>query len=209
MREFYAAGLTDARGARKLAVLCTACGPIFAIATAGGMFGGDAGIKLYAAHITSVLVTAVIFSLCTGKCSGGLPQLKRQENVLEASFYQGVKSALMAGAFIAFSYTMAAMAEDFYVLLPLNKFLSLFLSADVAAAFSRGLVEMTGGIASLAACGGKLPLALAGFSLTFGGACVLAQQLAYLTYANVRPAFFITAKFVQGLACFGLLLLIG
>lgn len=210
VRQFADAHLVDDHGARKLALLCTACGPVFVIATAGNMFAGNAsGIKLYIAHIVAVATTALAYSLCTKPCSGRLPELKGAENVLEAGFYGAVQSALTAGAFIAFFHTAAAMADDFYILFPIRALLSLPFGGETAAAFSRGLVEMTGGIAALAGCGGKFALPLAGFTLTFGGACVLAQQLSFLSGAGVRPAFFISFKFLQAALCFAILLLFG
>ncbi len=210
VRQFFDDGLTDVAGARKLALLCTACGPVFAVATAGSMLGGaGAGVKLYAAHLAAVTLTALTYSLCTKPCGGGLPLPAVRKNVLEDSFYGTVKAALTAGAFIAFFYTAAAMAEDFYILYPLSRLLSLPLGSDAADALAHGLVEMTGGIAALARCGGKLALPLAGFTLTFGGACVLLQQLSFLSATGVKPAFFISFKFVQGLACFAILLISG
>ena len=56
-----------------------------------------------------------------------------------------------------------------------------------------------------------LSLALCAFLVTFGGFCVLVQQLAFLTRAGIKPLPFLAVKFVQGLLaaaiCFPLSLL--
>ncbi len=205
----YSSNLTDSAGAKKLALLCTTSGPLFMIGTVGAnMFGSGAeGARLFAAHIIAVAATAVIISLTGRKSEGKLPQIKESKNVLEESFYGAVSAALTAGAFIAFFYTAAKVAQDLYILYPIEKLLSFAFGEEAAKAAASGLIEMTGGCAMLAASGSEFSLPLAGFTITFGGACVLLQQLAYLTKAGVKPANFILVKFIQGLLCFLLLLI--
>lgn len=210
MYGFYSAGLTDGYGAKKLAYMCSLCGPLFTIGTVGGMLGyGGQGAKLYAAHMIAVLVPAIIFSLAGKKCNTPAPDLKPRGNLLEDSFYDAVQSALTAGAFIVFFYTAAAIAQDFYILYPFERFFSMFMDESAARAAAYGLIEMTGGCAALAKSGSALALPLCGFTITFGGACVLLQQLTYLTKAGVRPLKFIGMKFVQAMLCFFILLAIG
>lgn len=208
--RFYAAGLTDGYGAKKLAYMCSLCGPLFTIGTVGGMFGyGGHGAKLYAAHIVAVLVPAIIFSLAGKKCNAPAPDLKRSGNLLEESFYGAVQSALTAGAFIVFFYTAAAIAQDFYILYPFERLFNLFMDEGAAQAAAYGLIEMTGGCAALVKSGSALALPLCGFTITFGGASVLLQQLTYLTKAGVRPLKFIGMKLLQAVLCLFILLAIG
>ena len=205
--ELYASGICSREGCKKLAVLCSTSGPLFVIGTVGAtMFGdGGAGAILYAAHIISVAAVGILYSLLGGRAQGGLPAAQSEKNVLYESFYGSVQAALTAGAFIAFFYTAAAMLHDMYILYPLESILSIFTDENIAAGLSAGLVEMTGGCAKLAACG-KDTLPYAGFLITFGGACVISQQLSYLTKCGVRPLTFILMKLAQGALCFLLLL---
>ena len=209
--QFYTSGMCGKEACRKLACLCSTSGPLFLIGTVGvNMFSspGD-GAKLFAAHIAAVAAVGLAISLCGRKLNpGNRPALtEKGSDVLYESFYGSVSAALSAGAFIAFFYTAAAMIQDFYILYPVEKLLSVFAGEEVARAVCTGLVEMTGGCAVLAKCGGPLALPFAGFLVTFGGACVLLQQLSYLTKAGVRAAPFAAAKFAQGCLCFLILLL--
>ena len=70
----------------------------------------------------------------------------------------------------------------------MRKFIKKILAVSVAAA-------LTAGALSLAGCA---------FFVTFGGACVLAQQLAFLTKAGVKALPFLAVKFLQGLLAAGI-----
>lgn len=206
--QFYSSGACTQEGCKKLAFLCSTSGPLFMTGTVGaGMFGdGAAGAKLFAAHIISVAAVAIFISLAGKRCESSIPPSCRENNVLYESFYGSVSAALTAGAFIAFFYTAAEIAHDFYILYPIERFLSIFTGENIAKAVASGLVEMTGGCAQLAACGEDLALPFAGFLITFGGACVLSQQLSYLTKCGVGSLKFILVKFIQAAACFIILL---
>lgn len=207
--QFYSAGALDKRGSFKLACLCTACSPIFLIGTVGeAMFSSpQAGSLLLIAHLISVAIPAMIISLAMPRCGGMLLPPQQNKNALQESFYGALTAALTAGAFIAFFYTAAQMAQDYYILYPVEKLLGLIFGEEQAAAAASGLIEMTGGCAALAKSGGEFPLPLAGFCVTFGGACVLAQQLAYLKACGVHALPFIAVKFLQGIICFFILLI--
>ena len=208
--ELYGQGATDTCGAKKLACICTACGPVFTIATVGaGMFGSAAlGAKIFAAHLAAVVLSGVALSLAGKRCRPARRTIKQNTggNMLESCFWGAVKSSLSAGAFIAFFYTLAHIAADFYILYPAERLFALIFDEGTAKALACGLIEMTGGCAKLSAAESPLAPALAGFTLTFGGACVLCQQLSYLSRAGIRPCSFITIKFFQGALCFVLLL---
>lgn len=208
--QFYASGACTKEGCAKLAYLCSTTGLLFAIGTVGaGMFGdGCAGAKLFVAHIFAVAVVSLIISLAGKRCGGAPPLASGRGDVLYESFYGSVSAALTAGAFIAFFYTAAAMAEDFYILYPTEKVLTIFMDENAAKATAAGLIEMTGGCAQLAASGSPLALPLAGFTVTFGGACVILQQLSFLTKTGVKPARFILVKFIQAVLCFFILLIL-
>lgn len=208
--EFCSAGYINTDGAKKLAGMCSACGPLFAISTVGaGMYGNAAaGFKLYGAHIAAVLILSVIFSLCGKRTGGYKPNVSLKGGALYESFYGAVSAALTAGAYIAFFYTAALMARDFYILYPLERLLCLFTDSQTAASFCDGLVEMTGGCAALAKAGGELALPLTGFLITFGGGCILCQQAGYLLKSGVKITAFTAQKFAQGILCFLILLLL-
>jgi sporulation integral membrane protein YlbJ len=209
--EFFERGSITKTDAKKLSILCSSSGPLFIVGSVGYKFFGDksAGYKILFAHILSILVVGIIYSLFAKQDScKAKPMLKRKTNALYDSFYSAVVSVIVAGGFICFFYTFARVAQDFYLLRPLEMLLSYPLGNDCAGAVTAGLIEVTGGTLKLAACRSFLSIPLAGFLITFGGACILAQQLCYLTKCGVKPAFFISFKCLQAVVCFLILLLI-
>ena len=88
-----------------------------------------------------------------------------------------------------------------------EKLFSLFTDAKSANGVAIGLIEATAGCRELSLSPARLTLPLCGFLITFGGASILAQQLAYLTKAGVKTLYFIFVKLLQGLLCFAILLI--
>ncbi len=208
--EFYESGCLSEKDCGKLAALCSTSGPLFIIGSVGvGMLGDKgAGWKILLAHALSVVVIALIISLKSRKQTGAKPMRSTpSENVLYDAFYGSVISVLVAGGFIAFFCVTARICADFYILYPIEKLLSIFCDESTASAVSRGLVEVTSGCRNLPTSG-KLTLPFAGFLITFGGVSILMQQLCYLIKAKVKPHKFILVKFLQGVMCFFILLLI-
>lgn len=209
--EFYESGCITKRDCKKLCALCSTSGPLFIIGSVGVSMFGDkgAGWKLLLAHFLSVSVIAIIIAFFSKKEEK--PVVKREpvkSNVLYDSFYGAVISVAVAGGFIAFFAVAARIFADFNFLLLPEKFFGLFIDNKSAEAVSLGLVEVTVGCRTLAAAGSRLALPFAGFLITFGGVSILLQQLAYLEKAGVTPLYFIGIKFIQGVACFIILLLI-
>ena len=209
--EFYENGSLSKKDMKKLSVLCSTSGPLFIIGSVGvRMFGNkNAGWKMLLAHFLSVLVIALGIALFSKR-------EKREEirrapatnNLLYDSFYGAVISVAVAGGFIAFFSVTARIFSDFGFLIVFEKFICLFTNEQAASALSLGFIEATIGCRELSVSGSKLALPFAGFLITFGGVSILLQQLAYLQKAGVNPLYFVTVKFVQGIGCFLILLLI-
>lgn len=209
--EFYECGALAKRDCPKVAYLCSTSGPLFIIGSVGFKMFGDKllGVKLLLAHVFAVTVVSIIISLLSK--GGRKTEIRRTApdgNALYNAFYGSVTAVCVAGGFIAFFYVVATFCADFYLFYPLERFFNLFLDGQTSSAICLGLIETTTGCRALAAVGGKLPAAFAGFSITFGGLSILLQQLAYLIKAGVNPFKFIGVKFIQAAICFGLLLLI-
>ena len=209
--EFYESGCLSKRDMKKLSVLCSTSGPLFIIGSVGVRMFGDksAGLKILLAHFISVLVIALAISLLSKREEK--KELRRapvKGNLLYDSFYGAVISVAVAGGFIAFFSVTARILSDFNFLVVFEKFLSLFTDGETASAVSLGLIEATVGCKELSASGGSLSLPFAGLLITFGGVSILMQQLAYLVKAGVKPLYFASVKFAQGIACFFILLLI-
>src|SRR5699024_3412957 len=98
---------------------------------------------------------------------------------------------------------LGQVTDDLHAGAPLCIILAPLLGESGAHGFAAGLLEATHGCALLAASGSPLALPACAFVVTFGGACILAQQLAFLKKAGVKAGFFLGVKFLQGLAAFG------
>lgn len=208
--EFYDGGLIDGRDCKKLSALCSTSGPLFIIGTVGAKMLGDnsAGWKILSAHLLSVTVTALILCLFAKKGEKrGYRKPVKDENVLYNAFYGSVISVCVAGGFIAFFCVAGQIAQDFNLLLPVEKLLCLFLDGEASKAVCIGLIEATSGCRALSLTRAELTMPLAGFLITFGGLSILLQQLCYFVKAKVNPFKFTAVKFVQGILCFFLLLL--
>ncbi len=210
--EYYRQGLIDENDCRKLAPMCSTCGPLFALGTVGyKAFGGNgAGAKLLFACIFSVTSVSLIYCLLCKKPASFTPKAPKtiKGNALYDSFYGAVNAVCVAGAFICFFYTLTAVFADLHIFKPLEAAFSPLFGNEVAKGLCAGLCEATGGCFKLANAGGFFALPLAGFLITFGGVSIIAQQLCYLTECGVKPSFFIVMKLLQGLLAFGILCLI-
>ena len=209
--ECYESGCLTKSDMKKLSALCSTSGPLFIIGSVGVRMFGDksAGLKILLAHYLSVMIIALAISLFSKREK--TEEIRRapvKSNVLYDSFYGAVISVAVAGGFIAFFAVTARIMSDFNFLIVFEKFISLFTDGQSAKAVSLGLVEVTCGCLELSALSGKLNLPFAGFLITFGGVSILLQQLAYLSKAGVKPLYFVSIKFLQGIGCFLVLLLI-
>ena len=208
--EFCERGAIRRSEAARCAYLCSTSGPLFIIGSVGFKMFGDktAGVKILIAHVLSVLIISLIIALC-GKKSASAPvkRAKYGGNALYDAFYGAVVAVTVAGGFIAFFYVVAAFCADFNLFYPLEKALGFILDENLASAVCLGRVEANTGCIELSKAGGKLAVALAGFSITFGGLSILLQQLSYLTKFGVNPLKFTCVKFLQGALCFALLLI--
>lgn len=208
--EFYENGSLDTSDCKKLSLLCSTSGPLFIIGSIGVRMLDDksAGWKILLAHFISIISIALFLALFSKRNKKS--QFKRtpqKGNLLYDSFYNAVISVAVAGGFIAFFSVSARILSDFNFLILFEKLFCLFTDEKSANALSIGLVEATAGCRNLAAATSNLKLPLCGFLITFGGASIIAQQLAYLTKTGVKPLYFIGVKFLQGALCFLLLLI--
>lgn len=212
LSEYRESGLITKSDTKKLAPLCSTCGPLFALGTVGAKaFGGNgAGVKLLCACLISVIGTSLIYCLVSKKREDGeeLKVLKPNSgDALYSSFYGGVTACIVAGGFICFFYTLSKVFADFNIFKPLEFALTPVFGNGLAGGLCAGLCEATGGCFSLAGAGGFFALPLAGFLITFGGASIILQQMCYLGKCGVKAGFFVGFKFLQGVVCFGLLCL--
>lgn len=178
----------------RLACLCSTTGPMFLVGAVGAnMFcSAAAGWVLFASHLSGVWTGVFLLRLFSRKQT--LPRTlplsaDRGGNALSESLYSSVISVLCVGGAIAIFYAVGQMVADL---------LSAAGMGGVALAVARGLLEMTAGCALLAPDATALNMALCAFLVTFGGTCILVQQLAFLQPAGVKALPFLAVKLLQG-----------
>lgn len=215
-------GEIDRADAEKLSILCSTSGPMFILGSVGSaMFGGGkAGAVLLSAHLFGVLAVALPVLLFRNRSAAAepspspaaqrsaarairAPQARAPSDTLGETVREAVLSVLCVGGFIALANVALCAAEDLLLLAPLRALAELCLRHFGAQACAEGivygLIEATRGCAALAAAGAT-GLPFAAFAITFGGASILAQQLAFLRPAGVRAGRFIAVKAAQGCA---------
>ena len=199
--------------------------------------GGGAGAVLLAAHLLGVLSVYFVLRFfewrrsargrkdafsrppAGGQTSRGAPRpteraAAKERAAKELSLGEVVQNAVLAvlgvGGFIAAASVLLCVLEDLYLLRPPQELLTLCLRPfgleGCAAGTVCGLIESTRGCAALAGAG-EAALPFAAFTITFGGASILAQQLAFLKKAGVRAGRFVAVKAAQGAAAFAFCLL--
>ena len=215
--DLSARGALDSRSAGRTAILCSTSGPMFLRGSVGGaMFqSAAAGAVLLASHILGILAVCLLALPFARKPvrerrQNVLPTAAKADDVLRESVHGAVISILCVGGTIALFYVFAQALADVGALgllaRPLARLLRPFGAEQLADGFVSGLLEATRGCAALAGAGGTLALPLCAFLVTFGGACILAQQLGYLRRAGVGSGFFVACKALQGAAAFAICL---
>lgn len=212
LREAGAIGSEDAA---HVGALCSTSGPMFVIGSVGaGMFGSAVyGAVLLVSHLSAIVGVSWIAARFRKKKSvpHRLPPLKKTDGLLYESVYGAVASILCVGGFVALFFVLSEMLEAARLMAPLGwlfgKIFSVFGAENAGMAFAEGLLEVTHGCSALAQTGASA-LPPAAFAITFGGACILAQQLAYLKKAGAKAGTFVLFKLAQAAAaffiCFGL-----
>ena len=208
--------------AEKLSILCSTSGPMFILGSVGSaMFGGGkAGAVLLTAHLFGVLAVALPVLLFRNRSAAAepspspaaqrsaarairAPQARAPSDTLGETVREAVLSVLCVGGFIALANVALCAAEDLLLLAPPHALAELCLRPFGAQACAEGvvygLIEATRGCAALAAADAA-GLPFAAFAITFGGASILAQQLAFLRPVGVRAGRFIAVKAAQGCA---------
>ncbi len=180
----------------RLACLATTSGPMFLVGTVGsGMWGSPAlGWLLLFCHLFGVWTVSFLLSrFAPPPKKSALFRLPPRKDLFDM-LSSAVVSILYVGGSIALFTAFGQMLADAF---PPTM-------SEVGSSVLRGLVEMTTGCAALAKCPSSLSLALSCFLVTFGGACVLCQEIGFLYKAGVKPLPFLAVKFLQGILAGGM-----
>ena len=185
-------------------------GPLFVLGAVGvGMFdnAGFGRILLIAHYLGAVLVGLIfrfanIYDSTRYENVGNRPRaLATLENarknappfgqIMRDSVMNGLETMLLIGGFIMI----------FSVISHILNLTGIFGISDYAAGIFGGIIEMTTGIGNISHLGtSRATAAIVGFLISFGGISILFQSLAFISKTDIRPAPYILAKFIHGLA---------
>ena len=208
--DLYSQGAINEKEATRMSLLCSTSGPMFIIGSVGAVLFNSpvAGCILFATHILGVLLPCLIALPFAKKLPKTEHVLQGQniDNLLYSSVHSSTISILCIGAFIALFYILTEALTDLKIMQPLVYLLS-FPFGDSATGLVYGLLEATHGVAALSKSMSIFALPLASFVITFGGGCILLQQISFLKSAKVKITQFLLFKFLQGICAFTLTLL--
>ena len=192
--SLYREGQLSRAEAESLLLFCNNAGPAFLFGAVGAVLGiGTAGcLLLWAIHLLSALAVGL---MSRPKDAPNAAPLPVQRANASGALVEAVRSAGQA----ILQITMFVAA--FSVLARLLTLASAHILPDGACTVLTGMLELSGGIAALAAMPIALrwKLTLASLFLGFGGLCVWMQTKAVLAPAGLSGRGMLTAKLAQGL----------
>jgi len=222
--EMYGRGNLSAKEAQRLAALASNAGPLFILgAVASGMFANAAaGWFLAAAHYGGAAVTAVLYRITTRKTKPGRPKVAptgiaksalhamdkaRQRDarpfgaILAQSVTDAVETLLLIGGYITVFGVVVRVMGLLGVPALLDWLLqALSLPEGLAHTILAGLLEMTNGARLASEYGvSRTGLVAAAAILSWGGLCVHAQAISFLSRAGLKGAPYLFAKLLHAI----------
>lgn len=192
--DFYENKIISQDEVKRVSSFASTSGPLFIIGVVGiGMLSSfKIGIIIFVSHILGAIINGILFSLKQKKQSSktAFALSSPSKNLLSDCMYNAVISVLLVGGFIAF----------FTVLI------DIFLSVPMLSKFKynyvlSGIIEITRGVLDLS-LGGLCPKAICTFStflISFGGICIHAQSMAFLSKCNVKYFGFFIQKLLHAI----------
>lgn len=200
--------------AERALAFCNNCGPAFILGIVGNSIFSSTrtGIYLYAIHISSALITGIIFRFFSpvSQQNSYFERKKEIENVsfskcFTTSISSALKSSLQISAYIIFFSVFITLLVQSEILLPLSALISSIsgIPQKATAAFLYGLFEMTSGIFSLSAVAEtELTFALSSFLLGWGGFSVHFQTRSMFSDCNISTKQYYIGKLLHGTISF-------
>jgi len=192
--------------AERLLPVCNNTGPAFIIgAVGGGIFSSPtAGLMLYAAHIITALILALIFSTGSSYVSTELAETEYKGIIssLPVSIKGATEKCISICGFVVFFSILSSLLNELGILSSAALVLNRLFNMEIGFCKSlmAGVLELGGGIASMAGLS-KTPLnlALSAFILGFGSLSVHCQTLAVVSAAKIKCARHFAGRIIHGI----------
>jgi sporulation integral membrane protein YlbJ len=214
--ELYDKGLLSPADASRTGILASSTGPVFMLGAVGaGLLGNPAaGWLIVISHFSAVLITGIIFSMGGNRKSENRIDIQPVDTspVMESvgvAIKKTVDTLWTVGGYIILFSVITALLRQYNVLLPLSWAVSPVLrlvgmSPTLAEPLVIGAFELTNGCNAVATSAAPLQqrcIAIA-MLVSWGGLCIQAQSMLYLSKASVGAGKFLLGKAVQSIVAF-------
>ncbi len=214
--DLYEQGLISKQDAARTGLLASSCGPVFMLGAVGAglLQNPAAGWLILISHITAVLLTGVLFSIGGNRTAGSVvqPPSAMGRPMMEA-FGEAVKKTVFTlwtvGGYIVLFSVLSALLKRYNLLVPAASALApvlklLGLEQSLAAPLAIGAIEMTNGCNAVAAAQATLANRCAAMAVlvSFGGLCIQAQSMLFLSGAGLSFGRFLLMKTAQAAIAF-------
>jgi len=208
-------GIISKGQACKITTFTSTSGPLFIIGTVGiGMLNSaKLGYLILISHVLGAFLNGLIYrNTFKEPLSQNIITLNNN-NMLENSMYNSIKSVLIVGGYVAIFYMLISMFNNFNLLFPFAKFLSLItpLNFESSSALINGIIEVTRGCVDLSTIGltQKQALVFATGLISFGGISIFLQALTFLKKFDISIKFYLLSKTTQTIISILIALLFG
>lgn len=201
--ELYEKGIISRGQACKITTFTSTSGPLFVIGTVGiGMFNSaKLGYLILLSHILGAFINGLFYRNTYKENYTSKICVFSSSNVLEDSMYNSIKSILIVGGYIAIFYMLISMLNNYNLLYPFSKFLSLITKTDISISNSlvNGAIEMTRGLKDLSQLSltQKQALVISTGLISLGGASIFMQALTFLKKFNISIRYYLCSKITQ------------
>ena len=213
--ELYENGSLRREQACKISTFTSTSGPLFIIGSVGvGMFhSATLGYLILLCHIIGAFLNGIIYrnifnTSYIGKTLNNFEKPKTDDHM-----YNSIKSVLVIGGYVAIFYVIITMINNYNILYPFAKFISLIFNCRVSTANTLlgGLIEVTRGCSDLAKLGitSKQALVLCTGLISFGGISIITQAYTFLNKFKMPLKFYICSKITQTILSVIVALIVG
>ncbi|MEG2015072.1 MAG: hypothetical protein RR086_05005, partial [Clostridia bacterium] len=189
--EGYESKIYDTYDCYKLATFCSSASPIFILGTIAGALLKNtlSGVIIFACHLLSTLIVGLIFRNCYNKQSSSNKIISIKKESINETMLGSILSVLSVGGFIAIFSLIIDVVKDI---------LPIFNSTNPIFAFMLGLLEMTVGCKMIAETTNiVIATTLICALVSFGGICVLLQNMIYYQKCKIKVLPIIAFKTTQ------------
>jgi sporulation integral membrane protein YlbJ len=213
--ELYENKIISRGQACKITTFTSTSGPLFIIGSVGvGMFNNaKLGYLILICHILGAFINGIIYRNTFESSTKPLVYSFTNNNILEDNMYNSIKSILIVGGYVAIFYMLISMFNNYNLLYPFSKFLSLIFNCNIniSSAIINGLIEITRGCKDLSVLQltTKQALVISTGLISFGGISIFVQALTFLNKFKISLKYYLCSKLTQTLISIIIALIMG